>query len=319
VSRNFETQSISRRKFATLAGLVAGGAAGVTGIGVAEDGAPQQRGPSSYAFKQGNNCTSVEPIAGKKSAEQFYNWNVGKTEFSSQGTTDLQEPSTSLVFLYRAQNGSTSGSGSTATNGNATDQPSGSGSTATNGNATGQPSGNGSTATNGNATGQPTGTGTSNATSSSNETSASGGGPVSTSDPGLYLVVVHGKLGGNAGQGGSASFTFRDLPRNGSWVVQDDFYQGPGLFDKWKTDAEPHVVDWTWAGGRTDGAVYGPLGDDFDFVIEPAFNQQAALYGKHYSGDVQQWKVVTGGGSGVRKESLQMNQSLRIRSGNCQQ
>lgn len=117
---------------------------------------------------------------------------------------------------------------------------------------------------------------------------------------GLSLVVVHGEHGGG-GTGGSATWTITGLPENGEWVVKDDRYLDPGTgepassnYDRWETDGSDHAIDWTWDGGRTDGGAFQDLGDSFTITIDPAYNEQAALYEEYYDGDVTGWRAMSG-------------------------
>jgi hypothetical protein len=133
----------------------------------------------------------------------------------------------------------------------------------------------------------------------------------------VYLVLIHGRLDDDNGDGGSISMEFENLSDDGSWVVQDDFYDEPSNFDRWQVDEEPQEVDWTWAGGRTDGGVFGPLGDDAEFTIVPAFNEEAALYGEYYDGMVDNWKVLSGSLDDPSAATLDVDEPIRIRAGTC--
>lgn len=133
------------------------------------------------------------------------------------------------------------------------------------------------------------------------------------------LVVVHGKhrLEDVPG-GGAVSFTFEGLPSDGEWVVRDDRYDGPELFDSWEIDGSSTTVHWTWQGGRTDGAVYRGLGDGFSITIEPRFNEDAELYEEHYEGDVEAWEAVGGNQTNPEITSLAMDESVVVEANGCQ-
>ena len=135
----------------------------------------------------------------------------------------------------------------------------------------------------------------------------------------LSLVVVHGKhrLEDVPQGGGSVSFTFEGLPSDGEWVVRDDFYDGPELFDQWKHGDGQATVHWTWQGGRTDGAVFAGLGDDFSITVEPAFNEDAKLYGQHYDADVKTWEALGGSQTDPDAISLAMDEPVVIESDGC--
>lgn len=142
---------------------------------------------------------------------------------------------------------------------------------------------------------------------------------------GLSLVVVHGDL--DARDGGSVTFRLSGLPESGTWRVKDDLYRNPdsgellsGNHDRWDVDGTEHRVDWTWGAAGTDGGAFGPLGDDFEVVIEPAFNEAATLYGQHYEGTVAEWAFVTaqsGNADGPEYVSLDMAEPIRVRTGGC--
>ncbi|SDF76802.1 hypothetical protein [Halorientalis regularis] len=75
-------------------------------------------------------------------------------------------------------------------------------------------------------------------------------------------VIVHEKWTGD-NDGGAASFTVPGLAKDCSRLVQDDGHDAPSDSDQWVTDGILQTVHWTWAGGRNDGGVYGPLDDDW--------------------------------------------------------
>lgn len=135
----------------------------------------------------------------------------------------------------------------------------------------------------------------------------------------LSLVVIHGKLEleDMAEGGGSVSFTFEGLPADGEWLVRDDDYDGPSRFDEWEVDGSSTTVHWTWQGGRTDGAVFSGLGDDFTVTVEPRFNDEAKLYEEHYEGDVEAWEALGGDLSEPEVVELAMDQSVTIEAEGC--
>jgi hypothetical protein len=59
----------------------------------------------TFVVEQGDTCHTVEPLGdGSQSVESFYQYGT-ETDYSSAGTTALQQPDTSLVFLYHGSNG----------------------------------------------------------------------------------------------------------------------------------------------------------------------------------------------------------------------
>jgi hypothetical protein len=134
---------------------------------------------------------------------------------------------------------------------------------------------------------------------------------------GLSLVALHDELSEN-GNGGAVTFRLDvENPERGAWVVGDDDYDAPTNYDSFTPTAGGWRVDWTWAGGRSDGGVYRPLGDDFAVTIDPAFNEGAALYGDHYEGEITDWQVLSGDRSDPDRVSLALDRPITIRPGSC--
>ena len=127
----------------------------------------------------------------------------------------------------------------------------------------------------------------------------------------VSLVIVFEKWTGH-NDGGSASFTFLGLPKDGSWLVQDDEYDGPNKYDQWETEGLLQTVHWTWKGGRNDGGAYGPLDDDLYFRIDPEFNEAAKLYGEEYEGDVDKWEILSGRLDDPERHTLWMDEGANF-------
>ncbi|WP_318568891.1 hypothetical protein [Salinigranum marinum] len=143
---------------------------------------------------------------------------------------------------------------------------------------------------------------------------------------GLSLVVVHGAFGGDGGRG--VSWTLRgDSLADGEWTVKDDFYldQDTGEpagsnYDRWDVSGNTHTIDWTWGSSGTDGGALRPLGDGFDLTIDPAYNEDAALWGdNYYDGEVTDWQVLSfpDGRSSPERTSLALDERVTIRSRAC--
>ena len=139
---------------------------------------------------------------------------------------------------------------------------------------------------------------------------------------GLSLVFVHGAM--DARDAGSVTFRVSGLPSSGRWLVKDDLYRVPqtgevadGNHDRWDVEGTDHRIDWTWGAAGTDGGAFGYLGDAFDVVVEPAFNEAAALYGEHYEGTVDEWAFVSSTSEDPTYLSMAMDEPLRIRTGRC--
>jgi hypothetical protein len=140
---------------------------------------------------------------------------------------------------------------------------------------------------------------------------------------GMSLVVVHGSV--QASDAGAVTFRIDGLPEDGRWVVKDDFYRNPDTgniassnYDQWNVNGDDHRIDWTWGSAGTDGGVFHELGDDFEVVIDPAFNEDAALYDQHYEGTVTDWEFLSGVADGPERLSLNMDEPIRITTGECE-
>ena len=139
----------------------------------------------------------------------------------------------------------------------------------------------------------------------------------------LSLVLVHGSA--TEPDGGSVTFHFAGLPEAGEWLVKDDLYRDPDTgeiaannYDGWDVGGTDHRIDWTWGSSGTDGGAFGGLGDDFDVVVDPAFNEAAALYGEHYDGTVTAWEFLSGA-DGQERIPLGMDTPVRIATGGCEE
>lgn len=66
------------------------------------DRAGQRAGQGDgFVVEQGDECVPITPLSGADPVDAFYDWNLEATDYSSAGTTDLQRPDTSILFLYR--------------------------------------------------------------------------------------------------------------------------------------------------------------------------------------------------------------------------
>lgn len=146
---------------------------------------------------------------------------------------------------------------------------------------------------------------------------------------GVSLVVVHGALDGDDGDGGrGVSWTLEgEVLSDGEWAVKDDFYLDPDAgqqaesnFDRWEVSGETHTIDWTYGDGRTDGGAFRPLGDEFALTIEPRYNEESALWSEnYYDGRVTGWEFLSfpDGRDDPERVSLEIDEQLRLRSGSC--
>jgi len=231
----------------------------ITGLGAAQTTAGNQ----SYVAVQDGECTPITSFSGNESAVEFYDYrapfpdnpyiNTTGDAFGSEGTIDLQQANTSIVFIY------------TDTNGTAAE-----------------------------------------------------------ADDTVSLVFVHGNEANNESTGGAATFDIRGLPEDGNWTVKDDEYDGPRSYDNWSADSGDTVADWTWGQAATDGGVYSGLNNSSTVRVQPAFNEDAALYGEFYDGDVEAWQVLSNESTAdnestdtVTRTTLNRNQTLLISAESC--
>ena len=249
--RNDAWERSPARRIVTIAVVVAMVASTSVGFAAASgpSSAAQEAGNAdTYAVEQGGDCFVVTPVTGNESVKSFYDYrtpfpnnpfsNATGQSYSSEGTTDLQRPNTSSLFLYRS------------------------------------PSGN------------------------------------------LSLVILHGATD-DASAGGAVTFNITGLPEDGAWVVKDDEYQGESNYDNWTSESGTTQVNWTWGAGKTDGGAYAGLGETFTITIDPAFNREAALFGEHYNGTIDNWTVISNGAGAYERRQLDMSQPVTISSGGC--
>jgi len=90
----------------------------------------------------------------------------------------------------------------------------------------------------------------------------------------LYLFVILNKA--DTGSGGTANFSFKDLPSGADFVLKDDeagipFFALflPELRDTYTRTNAQLDVSWTFEANRTDGGVLGPLGEEFKLTVTP--------------------------------------------------
>ncbi|WP_415382976.1 hypothetical protein [Halosimplex sp. TS25] len=133
---------------------------------------------------------------------------------------------------------------------------------------------------------------------------------------GVSLVVVHDADGDD---GGSATWTVSGVPASAEWLVKDDFYlfesgeRPESNYDNWDTDGSNHRIDWTWGATRGDGGVLGYLDPGASIGINPQFNEEAALYGEHYEGDIDEWQLLSADGEGgVTRSTLDLGAPITV-------
>ncbi|WP_227377284.1 hypothetical protein [Haladaptatus halobius] len=137
---------------------------------------------------------------------------------------------------------------------------------------------------------------------------------------GTSLVFMHSKRGGDSG--GAVTLDFSGFPPDGGWAVMDDQYNASTNYDRFERSGDESTVDWTWAadprnGGGSDGGAFRGVTDDAEIRIDPAFNDEARLYGEHYEGEVERWNVLVADSDEFQWFSLDMDTPVVIRSGGC--
>lgn len=88
--------------------ITVGATVGVAGVAAQDDHGNET---AEFAVLQGDRCVPIEPIGdGNQTVEEFYDYRTPETEpssynYSSFGTTHLQEDDTSIFFLYEGSDG----------------------------------------------------------------------------------------------------------------------------------------------------------------------------------------------------------------------
>ncbi len=133
---------------------------------------------------------------------------------------------------------------------------------------------------------------------------------------GLSLIVLHGGI--NDTGGGAATMEFVGLPEEGEWVVKDD--PTNLSVEGWnRITLQGQAVDWGWRDQWTDGGAFqGGLDDQFSIEINAAFNEDAEV-DPVTPGNVTQWRAVTVENNSLQTISLDVNRSVTVRAGGCQQ
>lgn len=147
---------------------------------------------------------------------------------------------------------------------------------------------------------------------------------------GRSLVFVHGRAdeaeaerpAGESSAGGTVSFAVRGLSDDGEWVVLDDYYtvdgeQSPSNYDRYEVADGEYALHWAYRGGRTDGGVFRGIEEDADVVVAPAFNDAAGLAPEHDYGTIEEWQVLSGDLTDPDRQSLALDEPIRIAGGAC--
>ncbi|MDS0282123.1 DUF7282 domain-containing protein [Haloarcula onubensis] len=138
-----------------------------------------------------------------------------------------------------------------------------------------------------------------------------------TTDNSTYLVFIHGQEANDSSTGGAATFNITGLPADGDWTVRDDDYNDTSSADNWTVTDTTSNVDWIWSEAATDGGVYSDIDNDTNVTVDPAFNEDAALFGQNGNGTVETWQVLSNDSDNVTRTDLDLNESLQIAAGTC--
>ncbi|RJT04867.1 hypothetical protein [Halococcus sp. IIIV-5B] len=95
-SRSGSRPNTDRRSFLVATGATLAGGALATGTASAVESAP-------YHLSQGDQCVPLQPLQGDDPVEAFYDYRRDRD--SSYGTRSLQQPNTSVLFLYEGPDG----------------------------------------------------------------------------------------------------------------------------------------------------------------------------------------------------------------------
>ncbi|MFC6757078.1 MULTISPECIES: DUF7282 domain-containing protein [Haloarcula] len=139
-----------------------------------------------------------------------------------------------------------------------------------------------------------------------------------TTDNSTYLVFVNGQEANDNSTGGAATFEISGLPEDGNWTVRDDDYDDPTSVDNWTVTNTTTTVDWIWSEAATDGGVYSGIDNDTNVTVDPAFNEEAELFGQNGNGTVDSWQVLSNESDNVTRTDLELNESLQIAGGTCE-
>jgi len=296
-----------RRRFVTAAAAVLGG------IGLAATTGADDR-QRSFVAEQDGDCLPVVPLTGDVPVEEFYDWGREERSWSSEGTRELQQSETSLLFLYRgpdglslvlihdrADDGTPGGAASVTVEGvpdGATwavkddlyDAPTNVDRWELNGTVV-----EANETEDGDIEAVPAedqeSTEDEDGTPTDSEESADGDDGTPTEDE-------------EATDGDDGTPTDEKSTEGEDGTPTDD------------ADERTDEVDWWWTEGRTDGgALRGLAVDDLDLEIEMAFNEAAALYEDPDHGEITTWTLLSGDSDDPERTELDPEETLTLRTG----
>ncbi|MBX0284931.1 hypothetical protein EGH22_01205 [Halomicroarcula sp. F28] len=286
----------TRRRFLTAA------AAAFAGLGLATTtDADDHR---TFTVEQDGDCYPVVPLSGDEPVEAFYEWGLDERSYSSEGTRELQDSETSLLFLYRGPEGLSL----VVVHDAADDGTPG-------GKVTFEITGIPGSATwavkddlyeaetnvdtwevNGTVleANESTITDDYNA-SSENETAGDGNETEPYQNETEDTAIDQGK---------------NDTAGDGNETEPDQ--------NETAASTRTDEIDWWWTTGRTDGgALRGLAVDDLELRIEPAFNDEAELEDTPNDGEVTSWELLSGDREDPDRTALDLDEPLTLRTGSC--
>lgn len=267
----------TRRRFLTATAAVLGGL-GLASTTNADD-------HRTFVVEQDGDCFPVVPLSGEDPVEAFYQWDLSGRSYSSEGTRELQESETSLLFLYRGPDGL-----SLVILHDAADDGTPGGAVSFEiqgipGDATWAVKDDLYDASTNVDTWEVNGT-----VLEANESTITDDYNVSEDNA--------TELDGNATDFDSNATDTDDNETAGST----------------RTDE----IDWWWTTGRTDGGALRGLGvDDLELRIEPAFNDEAELADRPNEGEVTAWELLSGDPDDPDRTTLDLDEPLTLRTGSC--
>jgi hypothetical protein len=266
----------TRRRFLTATAAVLGtlGLASTTG---ADD-------HRSFVVEQDGDCYPVVPLSGEDPVEALYQWGLSERSYSSEGTRELQESETSLLFLYRGPAGL-----SLVVVHDATDD--------------GTPGGRVSFEIQG-IPGKAVWVVKDDLYDASTN--------VDTWE--INGTVLEANESTITDYNGSADNATASDGNETEGIENATDSDGNETAETTRTDE----IDWWWTTGRTDGGALRGLGvDDLELRIEPAFNDAAELRETPDDGDVASWELLSGDREDPDRTSLDLDKALTLRTGSC--
>ncbi len=279
----------TRRRFLTAAAAALGG----LGLATTTD-ADDHR---SFAVEQDGDCYPVVPLSGDEPVEAFYEWGLPERSYSSEGTRELQEPETSLLFLYRGPEGV-----SLVVVHDAADD--------------GTPGGK--------VTFEITGV-PGNATWAVKDDLYDAETNVDTWEVNGTVLEANESTITDDYNGSSENETDEKEPdddvtgtEGDDTETDSDQNETAGTGNESAERTRTDEIDWWWTTGRTDGgALRGLAVEDLELRIEPAFNDASELRETPKDGEITSWELLSGDRDEPDRTSLDLDEPVTLRTGGC--